>query len=148
MAAKVRPGVRADMERIQQIATQNSSAAQWSAKHYEEVFSEKSKLHLVLALEEGERIHGFLIGRLAGDQWEIENIAVDGALQRQGYGSQLLWEFLEHARQRGTAAFLEVRESNLPARKLYEKMGFAEAGRRKSYYQSPTEDALILQLSF
>jgi ribosomal-protein-alanine N-acetyltransferase len=148
MTARFRPALPADMERIQQIATENSSAAHWSAKHYEEVFAEKSKLHLVLVLEEGERIHGFIIGRLAGDQWEIENIAVDAALQRRGYGSQLLGEFLQHARQRGTAAFLEVRESNLPARKLYEKMGFTEVGRRKSYYESPTEDALILELTF
>lgn len=87
MATRVRPALRADVERIQQIATQNSSAAQWSAKHYEEIFVEKSKLHLVLVLEEGERIQGFILGRLAGDQWEIENIAVDGALHRQGYGS-------------------------------------------------------------
>lgn len=148
MTAKVRPGVIADMERIQQIARENSSAAQWSEKHYQEVFAEKSKLHLVLVLEEGERVQGFIVGRLAGDQWEIENIAVDGALQRQGYGSQLLREFVQCARNRGTATFLEVRESNLAARKLYEKMGFTAMGRRKSYYQSPAEDALILELSF
>ena len=148
MATRLRPALRADVERIQQIATENSSAAHWSAKHYEEVFAEKSKLHLVLVLEQAERIQGFIVGRLAGDQWEIENIAVDNALHRQGYGSQLLGEFLEHARQRGTAAFLEVRESNLPARKLYEKIGFIQAGRRKGYYQFPAEDALILELSF
>ncbi|HEX5433789.1 MAG TPA: ribosomal protein S18-alanine N-acetyltransferase [Candidatus Angelobacter sp.] len=148
MAAKLRPGVRADMERIQQIATQNSSAGQWSAKHYEEVFAEKSKLHLVLVLEEGERIQGFIVGRLAGDQWEIENIAIDCELHRQGLGRQLVCEFLQHARRSGNAVFLEVRESNLAARKLYERMGFTEVGRRKSYYQSPADDALILELYF
>ncbi len=149
MSATVRHAVPADMERIQQIAKESSSAAQWSEKQYERLFVGRSGLlHLVMVLEESERVQGFIVGRLAADQWEIENIAVARGLQRQGFGSHLLSEFLEHARQTGNAVFLEVRESNLPARKLYEKMGFVQLGLRKSYYQSPAEDALILRLSF
>jgi ribosomal-protein-alanine N-acetyltransferase len=148
MVTTVRLALRADMERIQEIAGQNSSAAQWSEKHYGRLFAEQSNLHLVLVVAEGEQVQGFIIGRLAGDQWEIENIAVDPALQRGGLGSQLLREFLVRARLGMKAVFLEVRESNLPARKLYEKMGFVQVGRRKLYYQSPAEDALILELSF
>ena len=40
---------------------------------------------------------------------------------------------------------LEVRDSNAPARALYEKLGFLEVGRRKNYYRNPGEDALILR---
>ena len=148
MATTVRLALRADMERILEIAGQNSSAAQWSEKHYGRLFAEQSNLHLALVVAEGEQVQGFIIGRLAGDQWEIENIAVDPALQRGGLGSQLVREFLLRARPGGKAVFLEVRESNLPARKLYQKMGFVQVGRRKLYYQSPSEDALILELSF
>ena len=44
--------------------------------------------------------------------------------------------------------YLEVRESNKAARALYEKWAFIEAGRRKSYYQEPLEDALVLKFYF
>ena len=58
-------------------------------------------------------------------------------------------EFLALARERGgREIFLEVRASNVAARRLYEKWAFVEAGVRKSYYQGPTEDALVLRLSF
>jgi ribosomal-protein-alanine N-acetyltransferase len=43
------------------------------------------------------------------------------------------------------AVFLEVRESNGPARALYEARGFHSVGRRRDYYQRPTEDALVLR---
>jgi [ribosomal protein S18]-alanine N-acetyltransferase len=148
MPATVRHALAADVERIQQIAGESSSAAQWSEKQYERLFAEHSGLLIVLVLEKDHQVQGFIVARLAGDQWEIENIAVARALQRRGLASQLLCEFLVHARQSGKAVFLEVRESNLAARKLYEKMGFVQAGRRKGYYRSPAEDALILELSF
>src|SRR6266446_4060609 len=40
--------------------------------------------------------------------------------------------------------FLELRESNLPARALYERHGFVPSGRRKAYYHGPVEDALCM----
>jgi ribosomal-protein-alanine N-acetyltransferase len=43
--------------------------------------------------------------------------------------------------------FLEVRQSNLPARQLYEKCGFQSVGVRKNFYRFPQEDALVLRLS-
>jgi ribosomal-protein-alanine N-acetyltransferase len=82
-------------------------------------------------------------------EWEIENIAVSGPARRRGLGSHLLGEFLDMVRdQGGQAVFLEVRESNQAARKLYEKWAFCEAGRRKGYYQDPPEDALLFRFSF
>ena len=39
---------------------------------------------------------------------------------------------------------LEVRVSNIPAIKLYEKYGFQSLGTRKGYYQDNNEDALIM----
>jgi ribosomal-protein-alanine N-acetyltransferase len=95
---------------------------------------------------------GFLVGRSIGaegnQEWEIENVAVSGPARRRGMGSRLLGEFLRLVHhQGGREVFLECRESNHAARKLYERWAFVEAGRRKAYYQNPVEDALILRLS-
>ena len=48
--------------------------------------------------------------------------------------------------QSGTAIWLEVRESNHPARRFYEKHSFLEAGRRRAYYRNPEEDAVLYRL--
>jgi ribosomal-protein-alanine N-acetyltransferase len=87
--------------------------------------------------------------QVAGSEWEIENVAVSGPARRRGLGSHLLGAFLDLVRSRGgIEVYLEVRESNRAARALYEKWAFQEAGRRKSYYRDPDEDALVLRFSF
>ena len=42
------------------------------------------------------------------------------------------------------SAYLEVRESNMPAQKLYEKHGFVKTGERKNYYKNPIENAILM----
>ena len=77
-------------------------------------------------------------------EWELENIVVAPAVRRMGVGIQLLDSLLVQARQNDSASiFLEVRESNTEARRLYEKLGFRENGRRRAYYTSPSEDAVL-----
>jgi [ribosomal protein S18]-alanine N-acetyltransferase len=67
--------------------------------------------------------------------------------QRRGLASQLIGALIREAQgQAGTRILLEVRESNLPARHLYENHGFAPIGRRKGYYQHPVEDAVLYEL--
>jgi ribosomal-protein-alanine N-acetyltransferase len=57
-------------------------------------------------------------------------------------------ELLAQARAAGAlSVVLEVRESNLLAARLYENIGFKSEGRRKSYYQGPTEDAMLYRLT-
>lgn len=149
MTIVVRSAVPADLERVLAIAREIRPAAQWPEKEYHRALApqaEQRRLVLVIG-NEGE-IQGFIIGHLAGDQWEIENLAVDRRAQRRGLGRALLHEFLGLARQRGSAVFLEVRESNVAARKLYEGMGFVESGRREAYYRAPEEDAIVLQFCF
>jgi ribosomal-protein-alanine N-acetyltransferase len=61
----------------------------------------------------------------------------------------LLQELIQRAESEPAAAILlEVRESNLPARQLYEKHGFREVGRRRTYYKDPPEDAILYALRF
>jgi ribosomal-protein-alanine N-acetyltransferase len=94
--------------------------------------------------DETTRIVGFLIARHVAGEWELENIVVAEEFRGKGAGTQLMEALLAHARQtKSESVFLEVRESNVAARKLYEKLGFEEIGRRKSYYTSPLEDAVL-----
>jgi ribosomal-protein-alanine N-acetyltransferase len=150
---QVRPACREDVSRMMEIAGHSATAAHWDRKAYAKLFAPGASLRLVtLVIQENGKIAGFLVGRPVAqdeDEWEIENVAVAGAARRHGLGSRLLGEFLNLARNRGGKhIFLEVRASNRAARALYQKWAFVEAGTRKSYYQDPVEDALILRFSF
>ncbi len=112
------------------------------------MFDAGSPERLALVLEEAEVV-AFIVARGVGSEWEIENLAVAGRVQRRGLGSRLLGEFLNRLRARGPeSVFLEVRESNQAARALYEKWAFVESGRRKAYYRDPAEDAVQYRLTF
>ena len=79
------------------------------------------------------------------DQIHINNLAIHPSCRRRGLGRQLLQRVLEEAAAQGAPhATLEVRRSNVPARRLYEDAGFELVGVRTSYYTNPIEDALIL----
>jgi ribosomal-protein-alanine N-acetyltransferase len=77
---------------------------------------------------------------------ELETVVVDAPFRRQGVGSALLRACMLAAAQAGaTSIRLEVRESNLAARSLYQHNGFSSIGRRRAYYSAPVEDAILLQ---
>ena len=79
------------------------------------------------------------------DEAHITTFAVHPAWRRQRIGERLLLAFLDLARDRhAREATLEVRLSNLAARRLYEKYGFRPVGLRPRYYSDNNEDALIM----
>lgn len=91
---------------------------------------------------------GYAIARIVARQGEIANIAVDPVHQRTGLGGKLLDAAIEAAdAAECEAVWLEVRISNEPAYKLYESRGFEAIGRRRGYYRTPVEDALVLRRS-
>jgi [ribosomal protein S18]-alanine N-acetyltransferase len=147
---RVRPASAADIPRLVEIAAHSVIAAQWNQDQYVQLFApSKVQDRLALAIESNGEVVGFIVGRLIQNECEIENVAVHGAARRRGLGSRLLGEFLDLIQSRGgREIWLEVRESNLAARALYEKWAFVEAGRRKHYYSEPDEDALILKFNF
>lgn len=105
--------------------------------------------HLFLVAEEGDRIIGYVNAMTVLDEGYIGNVAVTPGHRRQGVGDALLAALTALGRERGLAFLtLEVRESNLPARRLYEKHGFRPAGRRRGYYSRPREDAILMTLEF
>lgn len=148
---RVRPARSEDVPRMIEIARHSATAALWRQDAYTSLFAaERAPAYVGLVVEEHGRVMGFLVGReVAGGEWEVENIAINGDARRRGLGSRLMGEFLDLVRGRGGHdIYLEVRASNRAACALYEKWGFLQAGVRKSYYQSPEEDARILRFSF
>jgi ribosomal-protein-alanine acetyltransferase len=90
---------------------------------------------------------GFLVARHVREEWELENIVVSAEFRGRGIGERLLHGLLARVRETESwGVFLEVRESNVAARKFYQKAGFRDIGRRKSYYADPAEDAVLYRL--
>lgn len=146
---RIRRATHADIPVLMALEKRATTAAHWSARQYEAAFSAEAPPRVLLILEEDSGMRGFIAGRAFDEEWEIENVVVAGPARRRGLGTRLLREFLELARsQAARAVFLEVRESNLAARKLYEKWAFVESGRRKRYYREPEEDAVVYRLGF
>ena len=143
---QVRNATVKDIPRLMEIAGQAVTAAQWTQAQYQQMFSSG---HVTLVVHEAGQVIGFIGGHNAADEWEIENFVVSAEARRRGLGSRLLKEFLHHiCCNGGGEVFLEVRESNHPARALYKKWAFVEAGRRKGYYRNPQEDAIVLKFNF
>jgi ribosomal-protein-alanine N-acetyltransferase len=132
-----------DLPAMMAIAQRAPTAAHWTAEQYERMLESG----FVWVAEQESEICGFVCAKVLPGEWEIENIVVAPEFQRQGVADRLLGALISEAQKRaGTTIFLEVRESNLPARHLYEKHGFAQAGRRRSYYRNPVEDAVLYEL--
>jgi len=149
MTISIRSAAADDLSAMMELEKHAATAAHWSREQYEELFRVSHLARVALILQEGSAFHGFVIARVVGAEWEIENIAVAGPARRRGLGTRLLGELLDMARAQGAAAvFLEVRESNHAARALYEKWAFRESGRRRRYYKNPGEDAILYRLDF
>jgi ribosomal-protein-alanine acetyltransferase len=144
----IRPAFPDDVDALLSLEQSCDTAAHWPRAEYQRMLTAGQAQRIAMVAEREHRVVAFIVARDAAGEWEIENLVVDAGLRRKGIGSALLWTMIEHARGDGMKRmFLEVRESNAAARKLYQSAGFVEAGRRKSYYQNPAEDALILECS-
>ena len=89
-------------------------------------------------------LSGYLFGAAVAGEGELHRIAVAPDFRQQKLGSALMEEFLRWVSLHGAGGtWLEVRAGNHAAIALYRKYGFLETGRRRHYYQNPTEDALI-----
>lgn len=118
----------------------------WSRTLFEDALSLENGVFLSAQTEDG-RILGYIICTAVLDEGNVDNIAVRPDCQRQGVASSLLAAFHQYGREHGlTCVFLEVRPSNRNAVLLYEKFGYIEVGRRKNYYLSPKEDAIIMRM--
>lgn len=112
--------------------------------YLEDIINNKVDCKVFAVLRDG-CIAGFLILSTVLDEAEIIEIAVSEDLRKKGIASELMREIFDWCQKNGIIRiFLEVRESNLPARECYKKFGFSEDGQRKNYYRDPVEDAVLM----
>ena len=114
----------------------------WSLAMFVLELSKPSGLCLA-AVNEQDKLLGYLICARYDTVWHLMNVAVDPALRRRGIAWSMLEQMIERA---GTDReyTLEVRTSNAPAIALYERFGFRSAGTRPRYYRDNGEDAVIM----
>lgn len=122
---------------------------------FSEPWSEKSLLeeidnpdaYFIVETENGEVVGYAGMHTPCGDCY-VDNIAVFEKFRGKGFGERLTLSLIEKARELGDFISLEVRVSNAPAIGLYEKLGFSAVGKRKNFYTSPREDAVIYTKAF
>jgi [ribosomal protein S18]-alanine N-acetyltransferase len=121
-----------------------SFTAPWPPHAYRSELESNRLAHYLVA-RAGDSVVGYGGMWLMVDEAHITTFAIHPAWRRQRIGERLLLAFLDVAiDQRAHEATLEVRLSNLAARKLYEKYGFRPVGLRPRYYSDDQEDALIM----
>ena len=124
---------------------QSVFADPWSSQDFRDCLSSDA-LFLVAAAADGGGVAGYVVALDAADEGEILNLAVAPGGRRHGLGRALVRVILDALAGQGVRhVYLEVRESNAPARGLYAAHGFKEVGRRKQYYRRPVEDAIVLR---
>ena len=145
---RVRPGGPFDLDEIARIESE-SFRIPWKREFFASELSEPHRYVRVLGRDDGgePRVGGYLFAVSLYEEFHVNKIATDARLRHRGYGRLLLEDALARARaMRSAAVTLEVRVSNTAARQFYRSYGFAEAYRRRCYYQDG-EDALVLILA-
>ncbi|MEQ2456219.1 ribosomal protein S18-alanine N-acetyltransferase [Flavonifractor hominis] len=105
-------------------------------------------ISLVVAEGEDGTVLGYGEVRAILDEGTLEKIVVDPRFRRQGVAEEILRAYLRLGQAHLAFLTLEVRESNVAAIGLYEKLGFQVVGRRKNYYREEHEDALLMTVEF
>ncbi|SEO82197.1 ribosomal protein S18-alanine N-acetyltransferase [Nitrosovibrio sp. Nv6] len=102
-----------------------------------------------LVLEQGGDIFGYGVMSIGAEEAHLLTLSIAASAQHKGWGEKLLRRFIHIAReQRALTMFLDVRESNHAAARLYERIGFIQIARRRDYYPAMggREDSLVMEL--
>jgi [ribosomal protein S18]-alanine N-acetyltransferase len=140
----IEPALHVDLVEIAELEKAAFSDP-WSFQSFESVLAEPAA-YMAVARGADDQVAGYVVAWFAADEGEIANLAVREPTRRRGIGAALLDEALAEGSKRGTLnMYLEVRESNVAARRLYASRDFEEIGRRRRYYRRPVEDAIVLR---
>ncbi len=102
-----------------------------------------------LVLEQDGHLFGYGVMIIGPEEAHLLTLSITAGSQRKGWGESLLRHFIHVAKeQRARSMFLDVRESNRAAARLYERIGFKQIAKRKDYYPAMggREDSLVMEL--
>lgn len=133
---------------IYHLAFQNMQEQVWDAQTFKELFEIEGTSSYIL--EKNTQPLGFIMLRKLHDEVEIITFCILPKWCNNGYATFLLeWMIRRLQKQKIKRVFLEVRENNEAAKKLYNKCCFRKVGRRAGYYNNldgKKIDALVMQL--
>lgn len=122
----------------------NWNPKSWSVQLFEKELSSRSSR--VRGLFAGKELVGYLIAHVVCDEAHIVSLGLAPEWRGKGGGRILIGDFLRTCVvERVVVVTLDVRASNIPARKLYESSGFSVVGLRRNYYSDNGEDALTMR---
>ena len=132
-----------DIDAVQEVE-RASFPVPWPANAFRHELTQNKNAHYIVA-REGDHIVGYAGLWLSLDEAHITTFAVLPEHRRRKIGERMLLSLFERAEKLGAEWLtLEVRASNMPAQRLYEKYGFKPAGIRRRYYSDNNEDAIIM----
>jgi ribosomal-protein-alanine N-acetyltransferase len=145
----IEPMKKEDIDQV--LAIEQASFSQpWSRNLFLSEFRSFRVSTLLVALADDpgiRKVAGYIVYWNVENEMHILNLAVASEYRQRGIGRQLVLAGIKGASRNGaTRAFLEVRASNSVARKLYSGLGFSGSFIRRSYYDAPVEDAVIMTL--
>ena len=142
----IRKMIMNDLEQVVAI-DQVSFSLPWPARTFQfELTDNPTSRCWVVELD--KKIIAMIVSWLILDELHVATIATHPDFRMQGIGRKLLLHALKSARDEGVIrSFLEVRESNDAAIKMYRSFNFVEDGRRKEYYKDNNEDAILMTLN-
>jgi ribosomal-protein-alanine N-acetyltransferase len=157
----IRPATPADIDAVVAIERVAFSDPPWSRSAFVGLLRDPHVQFLVAVVadagprEAGEAgepavpvLIGYVVTWVVVDEADLSNLAVSPGWRGRGVGRRLLVSALARVAAAGArTVYLEVRESNVVALRLYDSRGFVVVGRRSDYYRNPVEDALILRVT-
>ena len=139
----IRQMTEEDVAEVAALEAENFSRP-WSYDAFLKTLSDEN--YSVIIAKETDALLGYCVLLCTGGEADITNVCTAPAARGKGVATEMLTALMEVGAARGVKEyFLEVRESNTPARALYTKLGFEEIGLRKNYYEEPKEHAVLMK---
>ncbi|MBI2336626.1 MAG: ribosomal protein S18-alanine N-acetyltransferase [Deltaproteobacteria bacterium] len=142
MTLSLRPIKKEDIPAILEIEKQS-----FPEPYSEAVFQDELKITCsnLWVAEINSQLAGYIDFWIIHDEVELISIAVHPNFRRQHIAETLMNQMIQMAQTKNIhIIYLDVRESNLAAKSLYERFGFKQVGVRKRYYKNNHENALIM----